>query len=128
MTLIEQARAIYVQYMRRSIAAQGAECSEDAITEVIDGKHDEKHGVQIALLTLETQAAEIARLRGLLGEAEGALVEAIIGVGDDYMTSEAHHPDYVLIPVAKFDQLVAAEEALKRGTALAKLRAEKEDG
>jgi hypothetical protein len=64
---------------------------------------------------LETQAAEIARLRGLLGEAEGALVEAIIGVGDDYMTSEAHHPDYVLIPVAKFDQLVAAEEALKRG-------------
>lgn len=78
--------------------------------------------------SLETQAAEIARLRGLLTEAEGALVEAIIGVGDDYMTSEAHHPDYVLIPVAKFDQLVAAEEALKRGTTLAKLRAEKEDG
>lgn len=30
------------------------------------------------------------------------------GITDDYMTSEAHHPGYVLIPTAKFDAILAA--------------------
>lgn len=37
---------------------------------------------------------------------------ALSGVGDDFMTSERHHPGYVLIPTAKFEQLVKAEQAL----------------
>lgn len=106
MTLIEQARIIAADMWNLAGPNRKA---------VLNGEWDDIRQVQCALLALETQAAEIARLRGLLGEAGVALVEAIIGVGDDYMTSEAHHPDYVLIPVAKFDQLVAAEEALKRG-------------
>lgn len=40
-------------------------------------------------------------------ELEGA----VSGIADDYMTSEAHHPGYVLIPTAKFEQL--REAALK---------------
>jgi len=44
-------------------------------------------------------------------EREG-LAEAVRGIDDDYMTSEAHHPGYVLIPVAKFEalRLAAAKE------------------
>jgi hypothetical protein len=42
--------------------------------------------------------AEIARLRA-----------AIAGIADDYMTSENHHPGYVLIPTAKFEALRAME-------------------
>lgn len=36
------------------------------------------------------------------------LENAIAGIDDDYMTSEKHHPGYVLIPVAVFDRLCAA--------------------
>ena len=42
----------------------------------------------------------------------GALVDALRGVADDYMTSEEHYPGHVLIPTAKFDQLRAAAEAI----------------
>lgn len=37
-----------------------------------------------------------------------ALVEVLLGVDADYMTSEKHHPGYVLIPTEKFEQLRAA--------------------
>lgn len=30
------------------------------------------------------------------------------GIADDYMTSEAHHPNHVLIPTAKFNAIVDA--------------------
>jgi hypothetical protein len=33
--------------------------------------------------------------------------EAIAGIADDYMTSEVHHPGYVLIPTERFERLVA---------------------
>jgi hypothetical protein len=36
------------------------------------------------------------------------LMKALAGFGDDYMTSEKHPPDYVLIPVAKFERICAA--------------------
>jgi hypothetical protein len=37
-----------------------------------------------------------------------AAYQALSGIDDDYMTSERHHPGYVLIPTAKFEQLCAA--------------------
>ncbi|MDR6144980.1 hypothetical protein QE363_000773 [Sphingomonas sp. SORGH_AS870] len=40
------------------------------------------------------------------------LAQAVRGISDDFMTSEAHHPGYVLIPTAKFEQLQAAERVL----------------
>ena len=36
------------------------------------------------------------------------LVEALQGIKDDYMTSEVHHPDHVLILTKKFEELCAA--------------------
>lgn len=44
------------------------------------------------------------------GEAlRDALVSAACdGIADDYMTSEKHHPGYVLIPSAKFEAILAA--------------------
>ena len=36
------------------------------------------------------------------------LRKACEGITDDYMTSDAHHPGYVLIPTAKFDAILAA--------------------
>lgn len=42
------------------------------------------------------------------GEVRDALREALTGFGDDYMTSEAHHPGYVLIPTAKFEEVRSA--------------------
>lgn len=38
----------------------------------------------------------------------GGLRKALAGFDDDYMTSENHHPGYVLIPTAKFDEIRAA--------------------
>ncbi|GLK78073.1 hypothetical protein GCM10008171_33270 [Methylopila jiangsuensis] len=42
----------------------------------------------------------------LAGFAAGR--DVIKGIADDYMTSEKHHPDYVLIPKEKFEQLLSA--------------------
>lgn len=44
---------------------------------------------------------------------EEALRDALVsaacdGIADDYMTSEKHHPGYVLIPSAKFEAILAA--------------------
>ena len=45
--------------------------------------------------------------RRKLDYAQGAYValKKLSGITLDYMTSEIHHPDYVLIPLAKFNQL-----------------------
>ena len=37
---------------------------------------------------------------------------AVRGISDDFMTSETHHPGYVLIPLAKCVQLQGAEASL----------------
>ncbi len=39
-------------------------------------------------------------------------INAVRGISDDYQTSEVHHPYHVLIPLAKFEQLQAAEAHL----------------
>lgn len=44
--------------------------------------------------------------------AGGGAAEALRGISDDFMTSERHHPGYVLIPAAKFEKLCVAERAL----------------
>jgi len=36
------------------------------------------------------------------------LLEAVRPIADDFMTSETHHPGYVLIPTARFDAIRAA--------------------
>lgn len=41
------------------------------------------------------------------------LREAVCGVADDYQTSEQHHPNHVLVPLAKFEQLRAVAEELE---------------
>lgn len=41
------------------------------------------------------------------------LREAVEGIDDDYMTSEKHHPGYVLIPTVKFEQIVSAAKRAK---------------
>ena len=43
--------------------------------------------------------------------AHDGLVEALRGFGDDYMVSDRHHPDHVLIPRVVFDRVCAALEA-----------------
>lgn len=42
--------------------------------------------------------------------------DAVRGITDDYMTSEVHHPGYVLIPAARFDMLCEAESWLAGGS------------
>ena len=39
-----------------------------------------------------------------------ALCDALEGFGDDYMTSEKHHPADVLIPAEVFDRVCVARE------------------
>jgi hypothetical protein len=59
------------------------------------------------------------QLAYLLGVKDGqrlpvppdAIREAVEGIADDYMTSETHHPGYVLIPTAKFETITAALSA-----------------
>lgn len=43
---------------------------------------------------------------------ECMVAAALGGIEDDYMTSEKHHPAYVLIPVKKFEQLCAAAKVI----------------
>lgn len=58
-----------------------------------------------ALVTWTMDASEILQSQARrVEELEGALS----GIADDYMTSEQHHPGYVLIPTAKFEQLRSA--------------------
>lgn len=40
------------------------------------------------------------------------MAKAVRGISDDFMTSDTHHPGYVLIPATKFSELQAAEHAL----------------
>lgn len=45
------------------------------------------------------------------------LRRAVEGIDADYMTSETHHPGYVLIPTAKFEEIRQALAALQDGGA-----------
>jgi hypothetical protein len=44
----------------------------------------------------------------------GEMVAALEGFGDDYLTSEKHHPGYVLIPTEQFDRIRATLSALRQ--------------
>lgn len=42
-----------------------------------------------------------------IAERNLSLSCALAGFGSDYMTSERHHPGYVLIPTEQFDRILA---------------------
>lgn len=53
--------------------------------------------------------------RAVAAESQAQLArEALLGVSSDFMTSENHHPGFVLIPTTRFEQLRAAEAALAK--------------
>lgn len=54
--------------------------------------------------TLESLTTENAELQARVKVLE----EAVEPIGTDYMTSEQHHPGYVLIPKEQFDRLRSA--------------------
>lgn len=56
---------------------------------------------------LRVTQKDLAALRSRLEAEPSEAEKAIEGITDDYMTSETHHPGYVLIPAAKFEQLRA---------------------
>jgi hypothetical protein len=57
------------------------------------------------------------------GGREKIVRAAIIGITDDYMTSESHHPGYVLISAERFDRLRVAEKMLFNSTGSAEYKA-----
>ena len=63
-----------------------------------------------ALIRKRDVESLLSRLTQAEGEVEKAN-SALKGIADDYMTSENHHPGYVLIPTQKFEQLVALASA-----------------
>lgn len=73
--------------LRAALAQQGSATSGDAVVAVIE------------------------RAQQIIPEYQvnwhAAAYQALSGIDDDYMTSEKHHPGYVLIPTAKFEQLCA---------------------
>lgn len=70
--------------------------SEECVTDTLYRWDQSRHE---AAALIRQQQAEIARLR-----------EALTGVDDDYMTSDTHHPGYVLIPAEKFERLRTATQ------------------
>lgn len=74
---------------------------------VVDSDRDNIAGP----FAMYTQALRWIGQQHIVEPASG-LCDVIRGISDDYMTSEAHHPGYVLIPTAKFEKLRLAEEAL----------------
>jgi hypothetical protein len=93
------------------IADELCDLLSDAITDSLDQDWSPKDGAKYcveALLYSSDICDRIAATR-----KPSALVEAITGISDDYMTSENHHPGYVLIPTLRFEKLCAAETAWK---------------
>jgi hypothetical protein len=57
-------------------------------------------------------------LAGSMSEAyllNVSLYVACDGIADDYMTSEKHHPGYVLIPAARFEAITAILNGRHKG-------------
>lgn len=55
-----------------------------------------------------------------------SIQHACVGIDADYMTSEVHHPGYVLIPVEKFEAIRAAvREPVRQEVAVADIAAER---
>jgi hypothetical protein len=72
---------------------------------VIDSLKSAIHNYERTMVRIDEAAhADVAeRLAASRRIAE--LEDAISGIADDYMTSQAHHPGHVLIPTTKFVQL-----------------------
>lgn len=109
MTLIEQARIIAADMWSLDGPNRKA---------VLNGEWDDIRQVRCALLALETQAAEIARLRGLLGEAEAGLEPFAEACTINNKDDDEDIDDSLAATKITFGQLRLAR------TTLAKLRAE----
>lgn len=117
MTLIEQARIIAADMWNLAGPNRKA---------VLNGEWDDIRQVQCALLALETQAAEIARLRGLLGEAEAGLEDVINPLRKIQRDAAEQGARLSGMAYAVANNLHFVRDIAR--TALSKLRAEKEDG
>lgn len=83
--------------------------SREYVTDAVEAhRHDD--GVEL-LAEADTLLANAATPAP--SPVTGALVAALEGFDDDYMTSETHHPGYVLIPTATFERIRAALAAQK---------------
>lgn len=76
--------------------------------------HDKRYAFDEAAIYVAWASDEIADLlkhRSAIAELNERFRVAIAGIEDDFMTSERHHPGYVLIPTEKFEALRAAASA-----------------
>lgn len=71
-----------------------------------------------AAVTIRFSSEDAAdRYASRIGRPDETLRRAVEGIADDYMTSETHHPGYVLIPTWKFEQIVASLASTKSSDA-----------
>lgn len=87
-------------------------CMADDLSLVVGGMPNEDQARYYALDHDLREA--LPRLGAAIDRATSvrACAEAVRGISDDYQTSKQHHPCHVLIPLAKFEQLQAAEDSL----------------
>lgn len=67
-------------------------------------------GASIADTPAEWRA--VMAIQHAFEQRDRKLRDACDGIDADYMTSEKHHPGYVLIPTVKFQAIIAARQAL----------------
>ena len=70
-------------------------------TDPMEGGQD---AYDLSLVAMSEAARAYAAMRRV-DPSIAELTEALAGLTNDYMTSENHHPGYVLIPTAKFELL-----------------------
>ncbi len=76
--------------------------------------HMKRGEAAIADGVMPTSSDGVIAFSGLCWQHRNAILaalklgEAVAGIADDYMTSEHHHPGYVLIPTDKFETLRTA--------------------
>lgn len=93
-----------------SIVAQHVHDEENTSDQAAENRLIEKI---VARLRRHQDSAPATPSTGTPDNAE--VREALAGIADDYMTSETHHPGYVLIPAAKFEQLRRLSTASTQG-------------
>jgi hypothetical protein len=97
--------------------AAAAEAQLDRLVDYLAGhlnglRVGRKEAVDTVIVNLTKLIEAQATTPPVPAQDDDKLRIAVEGIADDYQTSEDHHPDHVLIPKAKFDEIVAA---LKKG-------------
>jgi hypothetical protein len=94
---IEQAEDIMIR-LRRLYDETGLSLLSEAMTDIAANRG--AAAMYEALLQSEPRASTVT--------SHAELAEAAVEILADHMTSEKHHPGYVLVPVAAFNKLRAA--------------------